>query len=261
MKPRVDVDWWKDLFDETYLLTDARSVCDENLTRMEVDFLIDTLRPGKSAPILDMCGGQGRHSLELSSRGFSNVTVLDYSHCLIELGKQRAEKEELNTSFIKGDARETGLRSKSFHFIIIMASSFGYFADEDENKKILSEAFRLLMSGGVLLLDLPNRNYVLENFKPCSSHRVNDDITVRRDRKLEHDILFSQEIVMSEKKGCIRDKGYLTRLYSREKISSLIYSADFSSVTCTKDFMNRDGKGDFGNMSNRMVVVAKKGAG
>ena len=35
-----DPDWWKRLFDETYLITDARSVCDERVTRSEVDFLV-----------------------------------------------------------------------------------------------------------------------------------------------------------------------------------------------------------------------------
>ena len=35
----VDPDWWKTLFDETYLITAARTVCDEKLTRREVDFL------------------------------------------------------------------------------------------------------------------------------------------------------------------------------------------------------------------------------
>jgi len=152
MKTRVDEEWWKDLFDEVYLLTDARSVCDEELTCREVDFLQGTLCPDTSDPILDLCGGQGRHSLELSGRGFTDVTVLDYSRYLIDLGKKRAEQEGLDTTFIRGDARDTGLPARSFRFIIVMASSFGYFADEGENKKIVMEAFRLLMPGGILLL-------------------------------------------------------------------------------------------------------------
>ena len=52
----VDPDWWKTLFDEVYLITDARSVCDEQLTSREVDFLVHTLDLKKSWPILDLCG-------------------------------------------------------------------------------------------------------------------------------------------------------------------------------------------------------------
>jgi hypothetical protein len=29
MTIQVDDNWWKDLFDEVYLITDARSVCDD----------------------------------------------------------------------------------------------------------------------------------------------------------------------------------------------------------------------------------------
>jgi len=261
MKPRVDEEWWKDLFDEVYLLTDARSVCDEQLTCREVDFLEETLRPGTADPILDLCGGQGRHSLELAGRGFTDVTVLDYSRYLIGLGREKAEREGLDTTFIQGDARDTGLPPGSFRFIIVMASSFGYFADDGENGKIVREAFRLLKPGGVLLLDLPNREYVLKNFKSTSRHRVDEDIAVTRQRERGDDIIYSREIVISKKEGCLRDQRYLTRLYTPETISALLRSAGFSTVTCERDFMDRGGKGDYGSMTNRMVVIARKGNG
>ena len=254
---QVDNNWWKHFFDEVYLLTDARSVCDEELTSQEVDFLEETLGWDKSASILDLCGGQGRHSLELSRRGFINVTVLDYSRYLLDLGKKMAEKEGLNTIFIQGDARNTGLRAKSFQFIIIMATSFGYFVNDDENKKILNEAFRLLMSQGTLLLDLPDRDYVLQNFNHLSCHKVNEDITVSRERELGDNIIYTREMVMSKKKGCIRDRTYCIRLYSPEKISGLLHSVGFSSITHKKGFMSREAEGDYGCMTNRTMVTAK----
>jgi len=258
MSIQVDNNWWEYLFDEIYLMTDARTVCDEKLTCQEVDFLVDTLDLDKSASILDLCGGHGRHSLELSRRGFKNVTVLDYSRYLIDLGKETAKESKLNTVFSQGDARNTGLPGQSFQFIIIMASSFGYFVNEDENKKILNEAFRLLMPKGTLLLDLPDRDYVLQNFNPFSCHKVNEDITVSRERELGDDIIYSRETVMSKKGGCIRNRTYCTRLYSPEKISDLMYSAGFSSIICKRNFMNREAEGDYGCMTNRMIVIAKR---
>jgi D-alanine-D-alanine ligase len=258
MPIQVDDNWWQELFDEVYLITDARSVCDEKLTGQEVDFLEEILDWDKSASILDLCGGNGRHSLELSRRGFKNVTVLDYSRYLIDLGKDRAKKEKLNTIFIQGDARDTGLPQEKFQFIIIMASSFGYFADEEQNKQILSEAFRLLVPTGTLLLDLPDRDYVLQNFNPFSCHKVNEDITVSRERELGDEIIYSRETVNSPKMGCIRRRTYCTRLYSLEKISDLLHSAGFSSITCQRNFMNREAEGDYGCVTNRMMVTAKR---
>jgi D-alanine-D-alanine ligase len=254
----VDDNWWKNLFDEIYLLTDARSVCDERLTCQEVNFLEETLHFKKSSAILDLCGGHGRHSLELSRRGFKNITVLDYSKHLIGLGRKSAEKEELDTVFIQGDARNSGLPTQSFQFIIIMANSFGYFVDDSENIRILSEGFRLLIPEGILLLDLPDRDYILQNFKSSSSHKVNEDITVSRERELSDEIIYSRETVISKREGRIRCKTYCMRLYSQEKILKLLHSVGFSSITCHRDFMSRKANGDYGCMTNRMIIIAKR---
>lgn len=258
MKIQVDDNWWKDLFDEIYLLTDARSVCDENLTCHEVNCLEEILKPKKSDAILDLCGGQGRHALELTRRGFTNVTVLDYSRYLVDLGSKRAQQEGLNTVFIQGDARNPGFRERSYQFIIIMASSFGYFIDDGENEKILKETFRLLKPQGTFLLDLPDCDYILKNFKAFSSHKINDDTTVNREREMGEDIIYSRETVLSENRGHIRTKTYCTRLYSPQKISELLSSVNFSSIICINDFMNRGAEGDFGCMTNRMIVTAKR---
>ena len=254
----VEPDWWKDIFDDFYLQTDARSVCDNRLTRREVDFIQEALSCDKLSPVLDLCGGQGRHSLELARRGFTRVTTLDYSDCLIRRGRKEANREALETNFIRGDARFSGLRSRAFSAVIIMGSSFGYFVDDRENRKMLQEAYRLLLPGGELLLDLPDRAFVLSRFKPVVSHRVNDDLEVVRTRKHDHNVVYCRETVVSLTKGCLRDHSYCTRLYSPEQITRLLINAGFSAVAFQKDFLRRDREGDFGTMTNRMMVKAEK---
>ena len=255
---KIDPDWWKTLFDETYLITDARTVCDDGLTCREVDFLERVLKLEKAWPILDLCGGQGRHSLELSRRGFQDVTVLDYSKVLIDLGREMARREGLNTLFMLRDARDTGLPDQRFRVIIVMANSFGYFIDEGENEKILREGSRLLAPKGLLFLDLPHRKYVLKNFAPQSWHEANEEIVVCRQRRLDGDIMFGREMVISKTKGMIRDSTYCTRLYGPEKITTMLTSAGFASATIQKDFVSHGEKGDYGLMTNRMIVIANK---
>ncbi len=255
---KVDPDWWKTLFDETYLVTDARSICDDGLTCREVDFLEQVLKPDKSWPILDLCGGQGRHSLELSRRGFRDITVLDYSRALIDLGREMAQNEGLNILFVRSDARATDFPSQRFKIVIIMASSFGYMVDEKENEKILCEAFRLLMPEGLLLLDLPNREYILKNFTLQSWHEANEDVVVCRQRTLDDDIICGREMVISKMKGLIRDKTYGTRLYSKEKITKMLMSAGFNPPSIQEDFVSHEKNEDYGFMTNRMIVIAKK---
>ncbi len=52
----VDPLWWQTLFDEVYLMTDARSVCDDELTCREADFLEEALELNCADRILDLCG-------------------------------------------------------------------------------------------------------------------------------------------------------------------------------------------------------------
>ena len=138
-----------------------------------------------------------------------------------------------------------------------MANSFGYFLDEGEDEKILYEAFRLLMPGGSLLLDLPNKEYMLQNFSPQSWHEANEEIVVCRQRTLKKDVIFVREIVISKTKGLIRDEKYCTHLYSAEKISELLRSVGFSSLNIQKDFVSHKDKADYGCIINRMIVIAQ----
>ena len=68
MTIRVEPDWWKAIFDEVYLLTDARSVCNDAITQREVDLVCELLPVQAEHRILDLCGGHGRHSLELNQQ-------------------------------------------------------------------------------------------------------------------------------------------------------------------------------------------------
>ena len=254
----MDPDWWKHLFDETYLITDARSVCDDELSCREVDFLEAALGLKSHWPILDLCGGQGRHSLELTRRGYTQVTVVDYSRFLIDSGRAKAEEEGLQIRFLNRDARDTGLPGASFRVAFMMASSLGYFVDNSQNQTILQEAYRVLVPGGILLLDLPNREYVMEHFSPQSWHEAGGGFVVCRQRRLEEDVIYGREMVISKRGGLIRDATYCTRLYSPEKLRHMLIAAGFHWISVEGDFVSHEKRGDYGLMTNRMIAIAKK---
>jgi D-alanine-D-alanine ligase len=141
---------------------------------------------------------------------------------------------------------------------MIMASSLGYLPDEAEDIKILRETYRLLKPDGWLLLDLPNMEYVLIHFTPLAWHEANDDIVVCRQRSLDKNVITCREVVISKKRGLIRDETFTTRLYSQEKISEILTSVGFSTVRVHKDFVSRQKEGDYGCMTNRMIVIGTK---
>jgi len=258
MTIKVKKDWWKTLFDEVYLQTDARSVCNEALTCLEIDFLIRKLDLHRSDPILDLCGGHGRHALEFSRRGYQRVFLLDYSAYLLNHGLHAARRNKLGTAFIQGDARCPGLRDKIFKAILIMGCSFGYFTDDTENWKILENTYRMLKPSGHLLLDLPNREYVIKHFTPEIHHKTDDEIEITRTRELKNNTIYAREKVVSRTHGLIRVNNYCTRLYDINEITGLLVAGGFGDIHSESDFMDRSDKGNYGSMTSRMVVMATK---
>src|SRR6187397_825913 len=70
-------EWWRTLFNSLYLETDGDIVENDRNSRAEVDLLVRSTGIERHHRVLDLCCGQGRHSLELARRGFRHVTGLD----------------------------------------------------------------------------------------------------------------------------------------------------------------------------------------
>ncbi len=254
----VNPNWWKYIFDHVYLQTDSRSVCNEDLTRKEIDIIHDYLPECHDLPILDLCGGQGRHAIELSKRGYKSLTVYDYSIFLLKQGIKQALRSQDSPWFIQGDARQLCFKNNTYAAAMILGSAFGYFIQDRENQKLLLEACRVLIPGGRLIMDIPNRDYVIHHFKPFITHR-NGSITINRKRSIQEDVIYSQETVVCDQKGCIRDQTFCTRLYSKNKIKDLLLKTGFASVTFNENYITREKKGDYGSMTNRLMIQAEKG--
>lgn len=255
---RVDKDWWKKFFNQLYLVTDARSVCNSRLTRQEVDLAEKVLGLDKRDKILDLCGGYGRHSLELAKRGYSAPTVLDCSNYLVKLGRKMAREAGFKIKFLCRDARHSRLQDGKYSAVLVMANSFGYFPDEKENLRILREIYRLLQSGGRLLLDLTDADYARKHLKPFSWHQANKDVLVCRQREFEGDMIKARETVISKKRGLLRDGFYCERIYNKERIACLLKKVGFRKLSIKKKVNLHSQKKGYGLLTSRMFVTAIK---
>jgi len=257
MSIEVDPEWWKTMFDEFYLLTDARSVCDDEITRREVDLICQLLPISFTHRILDLCGGHGRHSLELSRRGFSRCTLVDYSEFLLTQARSQAKRYNFPINCIQADARSMGLASQIFDHALIMGNSLGYLPDPSADWKILIESKRVLRPGGWILIDLAEGGAVRSKFKPEAWHEIGEDILVCRRRELETDAVSVREMVLSKTKGLIRDRTYSIRFYEPAKISELLEEAGFEGVRTITDFSPHMDQGDYGFMNHRMIATGQ----
>ena len=87
LESHLPPEWWRKLFNALYVKTDGDVVENVENTRRDVDFLVGASAIQPHSTILDLCCGQGRHCLELARRGFRNVTGVDRSRYLIQIGR------------------------------------------------------------------------------------------------------------------------------------------------------------------------------
>lgn len=259
LEVHVSSDWWRRIFNAIYLKTDSDVVDDQNITRQEVDLFSEILKLSPEDRILDLCCGQGRHSLELAKRDFQNVDGLDRSHYLIQKAKSIAKKEGLNVKFREGDARKLPYPSDTFDDVMILGNSFGYFETIEDDMRVLKEVFRVLKPWGLLLLDVSDGEYLRENFQPRSWEWIDKNHFVCRERSLSLDKqrLISREIVSHVEKGVIVDQFYAERLYNRESLTELLKEAGFSDITIHGSISSDSQRAqDLGMMERRILLTA-----
>jgi D-alanine-D-alanine ligase len=253
-------DWWRTLFNSLYLETDGDVIENDRNTADEVGLLIRSVGLERNDRILDLCCGQGRHSLELARLGFPNVTGLDRSRYLIRLARKRARQSNLQVSFHEGDARRFRLGDAEFHCVCVLGNSFGYFERPEDDLAVLEAVKRALASGGSLVMDLMDGDWMRRHFEARSWEWVDQNHFVCRERDLagDGDRLISREVVVHAERGVIADQFYAERLYSKERLETLLTGAGltnvrFHSLVAPESHRNQD----LGMVAHRLFVTCE----
>ncbi len=253
-------DWWRNLFNSLYLKTDGDVVENPENTRQEVDLVI---KIGASEPndhILDLCCGQGRHSLELARRGFTHVTGIDRSRYLIRLARKRAKSESLHVTFHEGDARKIRRSGNSYHCVMLMGNSFGYFEQQSDDEAVLKNVSQMLARHGVLVLDVVDGEWMRDHFEPRTWEWIDENHFVCRERALAKDgkRIVTREVITHAEKGVIADQFYAERLYSKSQLSELLKSVGYHSIHFHGSIESESTRGqDLGMMAHRLVLTAQ----
>lgn len=153
------------MFDEDYLffhvpLLAERSDADADLIERLLGLTPDT-------HVLDLGCGHGRIANRLAAKGI-RVTGLDASRLFIETAQRDASGQRLTTvDYVLGDMRTLPFESSRFDAVISWFTSFGYF-DDDENRRVLGEAARVVNANGRLAIETNNLAEVLPRWQPVT---------------------------------------------------------------------------------------------
>jgi SAM-dependent methyltransferase len=220
-------------------------------TKKEIDQIIRLTGIPPGCCILDLCCGQGRHSLEFARRGFM-VTGVDRTEMYLEQAKRESYRENLSVEFIKNDMRN--FRKDSFYnLIIIMYTSFGYFEDKEENIRVLHNCYNSLIKKVKLLIDLVGKEILKNKFKEHESFLI-DGINYIEERKVIGDWEKIENKWMMIKENATREFILTHWMYSAEELKELLSNAGFSSINIYGDLSGRK----YDENARRLIAIAGK---
>jgi SAM-dependent methyltransferase len=133
-------------------------IADQNSTDSQLKFIENTLKP--KGFVLDLACGSGRHSIPLSKKGHSMVG-LDVSSNLLKIANNRDDGVQL----IKADMRFLPFKSETFSAALSMDTSLGYLPTQQDDLQSLSSIREALISSGVLIVDVFNRERLIKKHK------------------------------------------------------------------------------------------------
>ena len=145
--------WYEELFENYAQNYDAEEFTKGTVG--ECDFIEKENDYNKTIKILDIGCGTGRHSLELSKRGYS-VTGIDLSESQLQRAKEKAFVQSLNIDFQKHDARSPHFSNAFDLAIMLCEGGFSLMETDEMNFLILQNAANALKSNGKLIFTTLN---------------------------------------------------------------------------------------------------------
>ena len=145
--------WYESLF-ENY----ARRYDEESFTKGtlgECDFIEKELNHNKSLKVLDIGCGTGRHSIELTKRGYQ-VTGIDLSESQINRANEKAREENLQIDFLVHDARSLPFKNDFDVAIMLCEGGFPLMETDEMNFEILQNASKALKPKGKFIFTTLN---------------------------------------------------------------------------------------------------------
>jgi len=152
--------WYEKLF-ENYAKQYDKEVFTQG-TLQEVDFIEKEIDSNKSLKILDIGCGTGRHSIELTKRGYDVVGV-DLSNAQLEEARRKAREAGVNVEYRIGDARNLDIHSEFDLAIMLCEGGFSLMETDEMNYAILESAYKALRPNGKFIFTCLNALYPIHN--------------------------------------------------------------------------------------------------
>jgi len=152
--------WYETLFENYGEKYDNESFAQGTIG--ECDFIEKELNFNKALKIIDIGCGTGRHSIELSKRGYW-VTGIDLSESLLEKAREKAKQNGLQIDFLKHDARNLPFESQFDVAIMMCEGGFPLMETDEMNYEILKNVSKSLKENSKFIFTTLNGLFPIFN--------------------------------------------------------------------------------------------------
>jgi SAM-dependent methyltransferase len=239
-----DSDWFEDWFGEEYLsLYEHR---DQGEAREAVRLIADRIGEIGDAPVLDLACGAGRHQRTLSDRGWWAVG-LDLSPSLL----RAARGDDRTAPLVRADMRELPFAQRTFALVVNLFTSFGYFRDDAQHLRVISEVARVTRPTGWFVLDYLHAEHVRRTLVPYDV-RTLGSVTVEQERAISRDGRFVTKTITLGDLG--RTFVERVRLFEPDELAALCTAAGFGVEATYGDYAGAP----LARTSPRAIVFARR---
>ncbi len=222
----------------------------------EVEKIEELLEIEPPQKILDLCCGIGRHSIPFAKKGYE-VTGVDITEKYLQEARSKAKNNNLEIEFIQDDMRKYQ-EKEEFDIVVNLCTSFGYFEDREDDKKVLKKIYNSLKPGGRLLIEIAGKEIIASKFKgrDWEEKEINGEKAIKiEERKVKKDWSWLEDrwIVVREN-GEKKEFDVSHRIYSAFELKQLMKKVGFTEINV---YGNK--KGDpYDQNAERLVVETKK---
>lgn len=221
--------WYESLF-ENY----GKNYDNEKFTKGtlgECDFIEREINYDKSLKIIDIGCGTGRHSIELTKRGYK-VLGIDLSEPQLKRAKEKAKALGLQIDFQKHDARKLPFNDEFDLAIMLCEGSFPLMETDEMNYEILKNVHHTLKSPGKIIFTTLNGLFpIFNSLEKFYTESDNKDAAAYKNNTFDLMTLRDFNITcIKDDSGNIIELKCNERYYVPSEITWLLKSLDFKNI-------------------------------
>jgi len=219
--------WYEDSKFWTLFRRHTGRLADWEAGRAEVAHIeqLAGLKPGMT--LLDLCCGLGRHTCAFAERGYQ-ATGVDATETLLDEARCHGQEAGFDIEFIHASMLDFR-RDGAFDAVINLWTAFGYYEDDEDNRRVLHNIRASLRPGGTLVMEMMAKEQVCARFIARDWSEAND-IVMLGERSFSDDCshLKNRWIYLAD--GERHEFHVNIWLYSARELRLMLADAGFSDI-------------------------------